>query len=196
MILHDRKTLEPVAFMDGKAVTALRTGAIGGLSMKYLAKESADRVGIVGTGIQGWSHLQASIAVRGFKKVFLHNRSPEKLQTFKERIHVEYPDISVEGADVENLVETSDIIVTTTTSTSPVLPDLETEAWEGKHIVAAGSYKPAMQELPEKLLQFTKPIYVDTSTALTESGDDQGNGAPRENALFYTLEDMIEGKRE
>ncbi len=196
MILHDRETLEPLAFMDGKAVTSLRTGAIGGLSMKYLAKESADRVGIVGTGVQGWSHLEASIAVREIKKVFLHNRSLEKLQTFKERIHGEYPGISVEGVDVDTLVESSDIIVTTTTSTSPVLPDLESEAWEGKHIVAVGSYKPAMQELPEKLLQSTKPIFVDTTTALTESGDMiKAKELQGDEARFYTLEDMIQRKQ-
>ncbi|MCF6411749.1 ornithine cyclodeaminase family protein [Pseudalkalibacillus salsuginis] len=196
MILHDRETLELLAFMDGKAVTALRTGAVGGLSMKYLAKESADRVGIVGTGVQGWSHLEASIAVRDIKKVFLHNRSLEKLQTFKERIHDEYPGISVEGVDVDTLVESSDIIVTTTTSTSPVLPDLETEAWEGKHIVAVGSYKPAMLELPEKLLQSTKPIFVDTTTALTESGDMiKAKELQGDEARFYTLEDMIQGKQ-
>ncbi|MGM7703548.1 ornithine cyclodeaminase family protein [Pseudalkalibacillus sp. Hm43] len=171
VILHDRNTLEPLAFMDGTAITELRTGAIGGLSMKYLSKKSARSIGIVGTGIQGWSHLEAGMAVRDIEEVYLHNRSPEKLEAFKNRVREAYPDVTVKSASVEELVESSDIIVTTTTSSTPVLPDREPSFWEGKHIVAVGSFRPDMQELPESLLKIQQTFFVDTPTALKESGD-------------------------
>jgi ornithine cyclodeaminase/alanine dehydrogenase-like protein (mu-crystallin family) len=196
VILHNRETLEPLAFFDGKAVTAIRTGAVGGLSMKYLAKPSASSIGIVGTGTQGWSHLQAAMAVRDIKKVFLYNHSQDKLKLFKERVEKTYPHLEVVSCAIKNLIEASDIIVTTTTSSTPVLPELETRHWEGKHIVAVGSFKPTMQELPNILLKNAKPIYVDTTTALTESGDmiklKQLQG---ERIYMKAIEDMIhEGK--
>jgi ornithine cyclodeaminase/alanine dehydrogenase-like protein (mu-crystallin family) len=193
VILHCRKTLEPLAFFDGKVVTSIRTGAIGGLSIKYLAKESADSIGIIGTGVQGWSHLQAAMAVRDIKTVYLYNRSSQKLNSFKKRVQTSFPNLEVFTPNVEELIEASDIIITTTTSYSPVLPNLKSEYWEGKHIVAVGSFKPTMQELPDTLLQDANPIYVDTEAALTESGDMikakklQGN-----NFRCYTLEEIIQ----
>lgn len=192
VILHSRKTLEPLAFFDGKAVTQIRTGAIGGLSMKYLAKPSASTIGIIGTGVQGWSHLQAAMAVRDIKKVCLYNRSLGKLDIFKEKVQNTYPHLEVVACSVDNLIEASDIIVTTTTSATPVLPDLTIEQWEGKHIVAVGSFKPTMQELPNNLLKNTKPIYVDTPTALTESGDMiQLQKLQGEEIQIKTFEDLI-----
>lgn len=193
VLLHNRKTLEPLAFFDGQAVTAIRTGAIGGLSMKYLAKQSAESIGIVGTGVQGWSHLEAAIAVRDIKRVFLYNRSLEKLNSFKKQVQTEFPHLDVITTNCEDLIKASDIIVTTTTSNKPVLPDLPPIEWDGKHIVAVGSFKPSMQELPNTLLQHTNPIYVDTNTALTESGDIiKAKELQGENFLSYTLEDIVQ----
>jgi ornithine cyclodeaminase/alanine dehydrogenase-like protein (mu-crystallin family) len=195
VILHNRKTLEPLAFFDGKAVTAIRTGAIGGLSIKYLANESASSIGIVGTGIQGWSHLEAALAVRDIKKVFLYNRSSKKLDHFKQRIQVTYPDLEVVSSSIENLVKASDIIVTTTTSSTPVLPELDSKHWQGKHIVAVGSFKPTMQELPNTILRNTTSIYVDTLTALIESGDMiKAKELQGDDVHFYTLLDMIQNE--
>ncbi|MCF6139418.1 ornithine cyclodeaminase family protein [Pseudalkalibacillus berkeleyi] len=171
VILHDRKTLEPLAYIDGSAITAIRTGAIGGLSMKHLAKESAESIGIIGTGIQGWSHLEAAIAVREIKQVYIYNRSSQKLKTFKDKVQNTYPHLKVVASNIDELVTNSDIIVTTTTSNTPVLPDKGPEFWKGKHIVAVGSFRPDMQELPDALLQNTFPVYVDTHTAQKESGD-------------------------
>ena len=197
VILHDRNTLEPLAFFDGKAVTAIRTGAIGGLSIKYLSKESASSIGIVGTGVQGWNHLAAALAVRDIKKVFLYNRSFDQLQLFRQQVLNKYPNLEVISTSVEQLIKGSDIIITTTTSATPVLPELDILDWEGKHIVAVGSFKPTMQELPNSLLQHATPMFVDTLTALTESGDMiKASELQGSRGVFYTLEDVVKGSHE
>lgn len=176
-------------------MTALRTGAISGLGIEYLAKESADSIGIVGTGVQGWSHFIAAMAVRNIKKVYLYNRSSEKLNSFKNKVQSEFPHLEVFTTNIEELIQFSEIIVTTTTSHTPLLPDLQSNEWKGKLIVAVGSFKPSMQELPNQLLKHASSFYVDTKTALTESGDMikakelQGN-----DLLVYTLEEMIQKK--
>lgn len=171
VLLHDRKTFEPIAMFDGQSVTALRTGAIGGLGIRYLAKRRAETIGIVGTGVQGWSHLKAAIAVRPIKQVFLFNRNIEKAEAFANKIREVYPMIEVYCSNIEDLVRHSEIIVTATTSTSPVLPDLASSMWEGKLIVAVGSFKPNMQELPRSLLEATSTFFIDTINAINESGD-------------------------
>jgi ornithine cyclodeaminase/alanine dehydrogenase-like protein (mu-crystallin family) len=195
VILHNRKTLEPLAFFDGPAITSIRTGAIGGLAMRYLAKESADSIGIVGTGIQGWSHLEAALGERNIKKVFLYNRSTDSLQKFKEKVESHFPSLEVCAVNIEELIHASDIIVTTTTSSHPVLPEVTPEHLLGKLIIAVGSFKPSMQELPSSILHTAQPIYVDTVTALTESGDMKKAQVLQGNELnVLTLDDLVNKK--
>ncbi|WP_456275253.1 ornithine cyclodeaminase family protein [Bacillus sp. AK128] len=196
VILHDRHTLEPLVFYDGSAVTGIRTGAIGGLGMKHLSSKTADSIGIIGTGIQGWSHLEASLTVRDIKKVYLYNRSKSSLHSFQERVQNVYPHLSVFVAtNVEELVLSSDIVVTTTTSSSPVISELSPVSFENKLFVAVGSFKPSMQELPNSLLKNINPIYVDTKTALVESGDMlKAQELQKEQLQVLTLDDLINNK--
>lgn len=74
------------------------------------------------------------------------------------------------SAVVEDLVKSSEIIITTTPATSPVLPD-DAELLKGKHIIAIGSYKYEMRELPEALYKVLDEVYIDTELAAEESGD-------------------------
>lgn len=154
--------------------------------MKYLAKKKAVTLGIVGTGTQGWSHLQSAITVRGIEKVYIHNRTEEKADAFIEKAQKEYPHIHIEKTSPEVLVKLSDIIVTATTSTTPVLPDLSAEEWKGKLIVGVGSFRPAMQEIPDSVLKLADEIHVDAAGAFCESGDmlkAQDLGRKREDSL-------------
>ncbi|MDP4553403.1 ornithine cyclodeaminase family protein [Alkalihalobacillus macyae] len=171
MILNDRKTLAPLLYCDFKKITALRTGALGGLGMKYLSQPDASSLGIIGLGTQGWSHLQAAMAVRPIEKVYVFNRSKEKIASFIENAKEAYPQLAVEEVTIEELVKRSDIVVTTTTSTKPVLPDLEASEWNGKLVVAVGAFKPAMQELPDSFLRSADSVYVDTRRGFHEAGD-------------------------
>jgi ornithine cyclodeaminase len=171
MALYNRRTMEPLLLCDAVPVTESRTGAIGGLGMKYLGKEKAVTLGIVGTGTQGWSHLQSAITVRSIEKVYIYNRTEEKADKFIEKAQKEYPYIHIEKTTPEFLVKLSDIIVTCTTSTTPVLPELPAEAWKGKLIVGVGSFRPAMQEIPDSVLKQADEIHVDAGGAFRESGD-------------------------
>ncbi|WP_082232157.1 ornithine cyclodeaminase family protein [Halobacillus massiliensis] len=171
MVLYSRQTMEPLFMCDAVPITALRTGALGGLGMKYLAKENASSLGIIGTGTQGWSHLQSAYAVRPIQRVTVYNRSEEKLDRFIEKARQSFPDLHIEKASMEELVTTSDIIVTTTTSETPVLPELPPESYKGKLITGVGSFRRAMQEIPDAVLKQADEIYVDAKSAFQESGD-------------------------
>ncbi|MFC4557648.1 ornithine cyclodeaminase family protein [Virgibacillus kekensis] len=171
MLLHDRKTMEPIMVCDAMPITALRTGALGGLGMKYISSPDASSIGIIGTGTQGWSHLQSACAVRPIKTVYVYNRSQKKMADFIARAEKEFPELTVKESKVEDLVQYSDIIITTTTSPRPVLPDVDPSVWKGKQVIAVGSFKPNMQELPDSLFKQVDAFYVDGYSAFNESGD-------------------------
>lgn len=171
MVLYNRETMEPLFICDAMAITSLRTGALGGLGMKYLAKDGAETLGIIGTGTQGWSHLQSALVARQIKDVHIFNRTDEKAYAFKESAEKEFPNVTFHVSSIEELVKKSDIVVTTTTSEKPVLPELEPSEWKGKQIVGVGSFRPAMQEISDQVLREADEVYVDAFSALRESGD-------------------------
>lgn len=172
-ILHDRQTLKPLAIMDAPTLTSIRTGAISGVGMKYLAKDDASVVGVIGTGEQGWGHLQAAIAVRPIKTALIYNRSEARLQAFLKRAQATFPEITFRVAQPDDIVKQADIMITTTTSQEPVLPKVDQVDLTGKHVAGAGSFTEEMQEIPDYIIEQAEHIYVDTLTAFSECGEMQ-----------------------
>lgn len=170
-LLNNRQTMESLGLFDARTITALRTGAVGGLSMKYLSNKHAKRVGIIGTGDQGWSHLQAACAVRPIEEVYVYNRSRGRLEAFMEKAKKHFPHLKISAPGIEELVDQSDIIITATTSRDSVLPEKEDFNMTGKHIVAPGAFKPFMQEVPDFIIREADQIFVDTHAAFLESGE-------------------------
>ncbi len=169
--LNKRSTMKPLAVYDARTITAMRTGAISGLSIKYLANKSATKLGIIGAGDQAWSHLQAACAVRPIEEVYVTSRSQDRLNAFVEKIKTEYKDLHVEITPVEALVEKADIICTTTTSVEPVIPDDLQIDLTGKHFAACGAFKAHMQEIPDSIIKKADRIFVDTYATFSESGE-------------------------
>jgi len=172
VMLNDRNTGQPLAMLDGKTITALRTGAIGGLSVKYLSPVGLENIGVIGTGIQGlYQALFACTVRKHVKNVYLLNRSAEKLVWFQEQFSVQFPDIQLHVVkDSTTLLQHSQLVITATTSSVPILPD-KSELLKGKNFLAVGSYQPDMRELPDAIFSLVDKVYVDTFHALEESGD-------------------------
>ncbi|PTL37970.1 ornithine cyclodeaminase family protein [Alkalicoccus saliphilus] len=192
MALYDRSTMEPLLLCDAMPITSMRTGALGGLGMKYLAYKKAVHLGIVGTGTQGWSHLQSALAVRNIEKVYVFNRTKAKAEDFIQKAASAFPHVHIEAVSVEELVQQSDIIVTATTSKTPVLPEWDKDLWKGKLIVGVGSFRPDMQEIPDSILKNADEIHVDADGAFRESGDMlKAQELGREKSFSYTLKDLI-----
>jgi ornithine cyclodeaminase/alanine dehydrogenase-like protein (mu-crystallin family) len=172
VLLNNRKTGQIECLLDGSFLTGFRTGAIGGSAIRHLAKPDASKVAIIGTGVQGLYQAVAACAERPIKEIYLFNRSPEKIPTFKEKLQkwIGNEIKLVEANTVEKAIAPADIIITTTTAKSPVLPDNQ-ELLQGKLIIGIGSFQPDMREFPECLYQLTDCILLDTADALEESGD-------------------------
>ncbi|MEK4027101.1 ornithine cyclodeaminase family protein [Pseudobacillus sp. FSL P4-0506] len=172
MMLIDGMDGQTKALLNGTYLTGLRTGALGGLAARYLAPAHAASVGLIGTGVQGFYQLLAICLERNIQNIYLFNRTPEKAANFSRKIQSYLsPRITIHiENDLSQVISRSDILVTATTSSTPVLPD-ESSLYNSKLIIAIGSFQPHMRELPEQLFKQADSLFIDTLDAIQESGD-------------------------
>jgi alanine dehydrogenase len=148
----------------------MRTGAIGGVAAKWLARKDAKVAGVFGSGWQAHGQLEALAQARTLERVKVFSRTREKLERFcaqmRERLSLDV----VPAASAEEAVRGSDIVVTITKSATPVFSG----EWlaPGTHINAAGSNSLVRRELDEATVLMASRIVVDSrATALKEAGD-------------------------
>jgi ornithine cyclodeaminase/alanine dehydrogenase len=163
IIVYDPSNGTPLAIMDGTYITAMRTGAAGAVAAKYLARKDAANVTIVGTGVQGRSQLIGLCHVRNVKKVFAHDVDQKRCQEYVTEMK---KSLKVDIAQVQSLqraVEDSDIVVTASTSRTPVIMG----DWlrEGCHVSGFGSHTPETRELDENVMKRSSRIVLDTIEA-------------------------------
>ncbi len=171
MLLNDIDTGLPKAILDGSSITAFRTGALGSTGIKYTTNKDSESIGLIGAGVQGFHQLLFAAKIRDIKNIYIFDRSKDKLNEFKVKLKKKLPNINIKVVDkTEDLVENSDIIITATPSESPVMPN-DKELLKGKHIIAIGSYKYKMREIPDALYELLDEVYIDTELAVEESGD-------------------------
>ena len=171
MVLNDAQTGVPLALLNGAALTALRTAAVGAVSIRHLAPDNTQIVGIIGAGVQGFYQALAACTTRHLTDIFIYDLYLEKASALRDKLSEMIPNVKLHQADcVEDLLEKSQVVITATNSLEPVLPDKE-ELLVGKHFVGIGSYKPNMREFPRALFNMLKTVFIDTEHALHESGD-------------------------
>ena len=172
MILNDHDSGKPLCVMSGKTLTALRTGAVGGTAVRHTTPEDLSTLGVVGAGAQGFYQIRYAVHVRNIKHVYLYDAYVRSLdQYIRNLTAILPPGVNVEAcAGVKELLKGSELVVTTTTASDPVLPD-DPDLLKGKHFIGIGSYKPTMREFPDALCSLVETVYVDTKFAKEESGD-------------------------
>ncbi len=171
MVVNDVETGEIVCMMDGKTLTSVRTGAVGGVGIKHTTSKNIQSIGLIGTGAQGFYQILYACKARTIKNVYLYNRTKSKAINLKIELEKELKNININVVDSSReLVENSEVIITATTSSQPVIEN-DKELLKGKHIIAIGSYTPDMKELPDALFEVVDKVIVDTDFAKEESGD-------------------------
>lgn len=133
LILNDKDTGAPLAFMSANILSAYRTGAVPGVGFKYFAKEDAETIGIVGPGVMSKTALAAAMAVRpSLKTVKVKGRGQASLNKFIKHVEKTYPDVTVYAVDtIEEAVRDSDIVSVSTSSPTgnPELYPYIAEEW-------------------------------------------------------------------
>jgi alanine dehydrogenase len=146
IILFNGETGELLSVMDGGYITTARTGALGALSAKYLARVDAKVVGVIGSGTQARIQLEALKLVKpGITKVRVFSRTPANRRRYAEEMQVKLGIPVQVVSSVREAVEGADIIITATNAYEPLVKD----AWlaPGVHIIDIGADGEGMQEL-------------------------------------------------
>jgi len=171
MVLSDNVSGQPLAIMDGAAITAQRTGAVGGLGVKLLTSESIETAGILGAGVQGLSQARYLIHNRRIKTLYIYDLNNEAVGNMINRLKQEFTDIEyVAAKNANQLVTDSRVIIAATTSKNPLF-EMKSEDIKGKTFISIGSFRPDMQEFPNIVIESADDIFVDTMFAAKESGD-------------------------
>ncbi|MBP3926580.1 MAG: ornithine cyclodeaminase family protein [Clostridium sp.] len=195
MILNDVKTGLPLAIMNGSSLTAMRTGAVGGVGVRYLARENASAVALAGCGVQGLHQLLYACSVRPIKDIYLYDAYVKDLTPFVEclKVRLNRPEISIHICKTAGeAAAAADILISATQTVDPIWPD-DTELLRGKCFIAIGSWKPERRELPDAVWKLVKNVYIELPFACEESGD---LGIPLANGLLtmervQMMEDLI-----
>lgn len=173
VLLNRSDTGQLEAILDGSTVTALRTGAVGGLAARHLSKTDAHTVGLVGCGVQGLHQLACLCAVRDIHTIYLRQTEGRDLTDFirklRDMISSRQADIIL-CSDADEVLEKSEIVVTATPSCRPLFSD-DPSLFRGKCIIAIGSWRPDMRELPDAIWLAAKEVYIELPFACRESGD-------------------------
>lgn len=203
MILNDTETGLPKAVMNGSTLTAIRTGAVGGVALRHLAPEDSRTAGLVGCGVQGLHQLLFACAVRPITDVYLYDGFVKDLKPFTERLTGKLEANGISSvrihtcADVTELVQNSQLLLSATQTTDPVYPD-EEELLRGKTFVAIGSWRPERRELPDAVWKLVNHAYTELPYACEETGDLRiplENGVLTKERVRY-LEDLIHDAKE
>lgn len=161
---------EWLALFEADALGQIRTGAASGLATRVLAREDARTLGVIGTGWQAHTQIEAVRAVRPIERVRAFGRNPERRRAFCEEMTAKLG-IPVEPAESgREAVRGADVVCTITNAMMPVLEG----AWlaPGTHVNAAGSNRANAQEIDVETVARAAVVAVeDLAQAKVESGD-------------------------
>jgi thiomorpholine-carboxylate dehydrogenase len=163
-----RSTGEPLAVMDGRAITEMRTAAVSAVAVAALAPLASSSLGILGSGVQARSHIQALRLVRPeLKDIRIWSRT----QVNAERLADET------GAHAVAIEEAAaaDVVLTVTASPAPVLEG----RWLGAHalVLAVGATGASLRELDDEAMLSSTVVVESRTCAERESGDVRLSGA-------------------
>ena len=163
VLLHDGVTGQLTAILNASPITEIRTAAVSGAATKALARDGARTVAILGSGVQGRSHVDAMQTVLDDPIIRIWSRNPAHAEALALETH------SLVAASVEEALAGADIVCTATAAREPIVE----LGWlsPGTHINAAGSSIRTSRELTSETV-VAATLFVDRrESTLNESGD-------------------------
>lgn len=192
-ILYDAATGEPLAQIDGDEITARRTAAASALAARFLAREDASTLLVVGSGRVARLLPEAYRAVRPIREVMVWSRNPAAARRMADEL-AEQGVVARACEDLEAAARQADIVSCATLATEPVMRGEWLRA--GSHLDLIGGFTPQMREADDACFAGAR-LFVDTPEALLKSGDLLG---PMARSVFApgdiggTLEALCRGQ--
>ncbi len=154
-------TGEPLASMDARLITEMRTAAVSAVAIDHLARPQAKVLGILGSGVQARSHVRALAGIRSFAEVRVWSRSQEHARQFAA-------EIGARTTTAEEAVSGADVVLALTSSPQPILCGrwLRPDAM----VCAIGAATPDRRELDEEAMRGAV-VVESRESAMREAGD-------------------------
>ena len=196
-ILVDGETGEPKGMLSGGTLTAIRTGAVSGLSCRYLARKDSETLGVVGAGGMAYQQVNGVVSeLRSIRKVKVFSMDLAGSKALAKRCTDSFKVEAQVVERVEMCVCGSDVLVTATTSKTPVFKGSGVE--EGTHVIAMGSYRPEAREVDSDFVSRAS-IFVDSREAVLEEAGDLlipiKEGRLSKRAIKAELSELVIGKK-
>ena len=168
VILCDADNGAPLAIVDSRDLTALRTAAATAVAAKYLARPDSGVVTICGCGTQGRAQLAALARLFPLRAVFAYDKNPQQASVFARELSVELNIPIAASHDLAECIRRCDICVTCTTSQEPFVGEADIQP--GLFIAAVGADNPHKQEIHTAVMARTK-IVCDVIEQCASMGD-------------------------
>jgi alanine dehydrogenase len=156
IVLCDSGNGTPMALMDSREITSLRTGAATAVAAKYLARRDSRTITICGCGNQGRVQLRALSRVCQLQTVFAYDNSEAQALRFAHELAADLKISVMAIADLGAAVRQSDICVMCTPSRQPLLGCDDVRS--GTFVAAVGADNPEKQELHPSLMAKNKVV--------------------------------------
>lgn len=170
IVLFDGATGAPLMLFDAEEITAIRTAAASAVATKFLAKEEASTLAILGTGEQAARHLESIPLVRPIKQINLWGRNKRKAEQLAEKVNAAKSKIQITLTDTpQQAAEGADILCTLTAATQPILQG----EWikPGAHLNVIGSCTPNAREVDSETIATAKLFTDKYESLFNEAGD-------------------------
>jgi thiomorpholine-carboxylate dehydrogenase len=161
--LFRAETGEPLAVMDGRLITEMRTAAVSAIATDLLAPKETPVLAILGSGVQARSHLTALRLVRQFEEVRVWSRTRAHAEGFAEETG------ALIAGSVEAAVRDASVVITVTSADEPVLRGEWLAA--NAYVNAVGAVGANRRELDEQAMLQRRVVVESRASALQESGD-------------------------
>ena len=168
--LFNVTTGDLAAIIEADFLGQVRTGAASGVATRWMSREDSRIVGIIGTGLQARTQLEAVSLVRRLGEVRVCGRDANRREGFATEMSARLKVPVRSAVNAEEAVRDADVVITSTTSTNPVVEG----RWlkKGTHINAIGANFPQKRELDAETIERSDVIAVDSrDQSKLESGD-------------------------
>jgi ornithine cyclodeaminase/alanine dehydrogenase-like protein (mu-crystallin family) len=157
------------AEIPAESLTAIRTAASSAVATDVLARREVEFLGLLGAGRQAEAHVPAIQQVRDISRIVVYSRDRTRREAFAKRISRDYEVETLPADSPEKVVKESDLLVTATTSRTPLFKgELVTN---GSHVNAIGAAEPDAREVDTSLVKRSTLIVDSREQAVSTYGD-------------------------
>lgn len=192
VLVTDAQTGEPLALMDGRILTALRTGAASGLATELLAVPGASVLAVIGAGAQARTQVAAVCAVRPIAEIRVYSLAGA--EQMAEELRGLYDARIVVAPTAHAALDGAQVVIAATNSATPVvrLADLA----PGAHVNGIGSFTPQMQEIAADVVLAARVVVDHRASAWAEAGDliiPRDQGVIAEDKVYAEIGEIAAG---